>query len=276
MKCDKCELLVEEYFDGELDQLSASSVSSHLENCSSCTAVLAQVAVEHRVYQAYDRKLDVSPAWWADVQAQLPGHNRRGNLNRFGFPQIEFGKLFSLRFSVAASLTVVVCAVLITVAVMKYLNKQEISKQLALSSQPRFGQTQPETGDNHEPQKPKAVEGIAEKSRTQEKTGTGSGPARGRSRPETGYAKTPPQLVREAEKKYLSAIALLTRDSQQRESQFDPETRARLDGALAAIDRMILSTRKAVQRNPNDPLAVQYMLAAYNKKIDVLKEMGDY
>ena len=82
--------------------------------------------------------------------------------------------------------------------------------------------------------------------------------------------------MHEAEKKYLRAIALLTRGVEQRPSRLDPETRMKLDGALAAIDRTILSTRKAVRQNPNDPLAVQYMLTAYGKKVEVLKEMSNY
>jgi hypothetical protein len=272
MKCDECQTLVQEYFDGELDQLSATAVSSHVANCSSCSAALEQLAFEHRAYQQYDRELDVSPALWLRVQAQLPDETSRQNLTRFSRPRIKFSNLLSLRFSVAASVALALFAVLVTVAVMRYLNKQEISKQLTLASRPLPGKTT----DGSEPAKSATVESPPEKSAIKEKTGPGYGPARGKSGPEREYAKTPGQLVREAEKKYLSAIALLTRDSQQRQSQLDSETRAQLDRALAAIDRTILSTRKAVRRNPNDPRAVQYMLAAYGKKVDVLKEMVNY
>jgi hypothetical protein len=61
-----------------------------------------------------------------------------------------------------------------------------------------------------------------------------------------------------------------------RPSQLDPETRAKLDEALVSIDRTISATRKAVRKDPNDPLVVQYMLTAYAKKVDVLKEMTTY
>jgi hypothetical protein len=89
-------------------------------------------------------------------------------------------------------------------------------------------------------------------------------------------AKTPDRLVREAEQKYLAAIAMLSRNVERRRSYLDAATLARLDHALASIDRTIADTRKAVRRHPDDPLAAQYMLTAYAKKIDVLREMVDH
>ena len=283
MKCEECRVLVEEYFDGELDQPTARAVSVHIENCSSCYTALDQLSSEHRVYQSYDRDLDVSPAMWANVQERLAQENKRPIPSLFSRSQAEFSKLISLRFSVAASVALVLFAVLVTVAVMKYLNQQETSKQIALSSRtPRAEKRPPvETDVAQPPLESNEAEGLNDESGIRKGTVAGlraesvsrrSLPVRGDVR----EPKTPEQLVREAERKYLSAIALLTRDAEQRPSRLDSETRVKLDDALAAIDRTILSTRKAVRRNPNDPLAAQYMLAAYGKKVDVLKEIGSY
>ena len=38
MKCEECEVLIEEYADGVLDQKSAAPVREHLASCSSCSA----------------------------------------------------------------------------------------------------------------------------------------------------------------------------------------------------------------------------------------------
>ena len=283
MKCKECQGLVEEYFDRELDQRTAGAVSVHVENCSSCSAALEQLTFEYQGYQRYDRELDVSPALWAKVRGRLAEENESQTFTQFRSSQIEFSKLLSLRFSVAVSAALVLFAVVVTVAVMKYLNRQEPSKQIALSSRTPSGQKRlpGETDVVNEPVKSKGAEGRREASEPKQgmAAGPGADSAGGRSSPMRRDArgpKTPVQLVREAEKKYLSAIALLTRDAEQRPSRLDLETRAKLDGALAAIDRTILSTRKAVQRNPNDPVAVQYMLGAYGKKVDVLKEMSSY
>ena len=84
---------------------------------------------------------------------------------------------------------------------------------------------------------------------------------------------TPAQLVRDAEPKYLTAIAMLSRDVNRRRSQLDPMLLARFDASLAEIDRTIKDTRQVVRGNPEDPIALQYLLAAYSKKVDVLREM---
>ena len=86
-------------------------------------------------------------------------------------------------------------------------------------------------------------------------------------------AMTPAQLVRDAEDKYLTAIAMLSRDVNGRRSQLDPIMLARFDATLADIDRTIKDTRQVVKDNPGDPIALQYLLAAYSKKVDVLREM---
>jgi hypothetical protein len=94
-----------------------------------------------------------------------------------------------------------------------------------------------------------------------------------KDRPATN-PKTPHQLVREAEQKYLAAISMLSRSAARKRSQMDPVTLEKLDQAIVAINRTIAGTRKAVREHPDDPIAVQYMLTAYARKVDVLREMA--
>nr|MBA3439616.1 hypothetical protein [Pyrinomonadaceae bacterium] len=86
-----------------------------------------------------------------------------------------------------------------------------------------------------------------------------------------GNKGTPQQLVREAEQKYQAAIVLLGRDVNR--SQIDPIALAQFERTLTAIDQAIADTRRAVRASPDDPVAVQYMLSAYAKKVEVLEEM---
>lgn len=283
MKCAECQALVQEYFDGELDQRAAAALSVHLESCSSCRSQLEQLAFEQRTYQSYDRELDVSPALWVKVRERLTKEDNGRTLTLFGGSQIAFSKLLSWRFSAAAAVAVALFAIVVTIGVMKQLNKHEVPKQLALSSETLSGEKRRprETDVVSEPVNSNEPEGFIKG--PQKKRGVVAGlwaeTVRGKSSLVSGNRrepKTPVQFVREAEQKYLSAIALLTRDAEQRPSRLDSETRAKLNGALVAVNRTILSTRKAVQQNPNDPLAVQYMLSAYEKKVDVLKEMSSY
>ena len=279
MKCEECRVLVEEYFDGELDQPTYRAVASHIENCASCGAALEQLSSEHRLYQTYERELHVSPAMWVNVRERLNQESDRTILTILRSAQAEFSRLISLRFNMATSVALILFAVAGTIAVMKYRNRQETSKDLALSASPARPETQPPAKTDVAPA-PVESRGDADRS---EGSGTRGTAAKARvvsvrnRALVVGGAKpaTPEQLVREAEKKYLSAIAMLTRDAEQRNS-LDLETRVKLDGAMAAIDRTIVATRKAVRQNPNDPVAVRFMLAAYSNKIDVLKEMASY
>jgi hypothetical protein len=82
------------------------------------------------------------------------------------------------------------------------------------------------------------------------------------------------RLVREAEAKYLAAIRMLSEDVNRKRTRLDPQIAARFDETLAAIDRSIAETRRTVLRQSNDPVAVQYMLSAYAKKVEVMREMA--
>lgn len=84
----------------------------------------------------------------------------------------------------------------------------------------------------------------------------------------------PDRLVREAEQKYLAAIRLLARDASGRRARLDADARARFEQTLAAVDRTIADTRRAAREHPRDPVAVQYMLTAYAKKVELLREMA--
>ncbi|HLL77699.1 MAG TPA: zf-HC2 domain-containing protein [Pyrinomonadaceae bacterium] len=82
------------------------------------------------------------------------------------------------------------------------------------------------------------------------------------------------RLVREAEQRYVAAIKILERDVKTRRERLDPDTRARFEETLASIDRTINETRKSAKQHGNDPVAVQYMLSAYAKKVEVMREMA--
>ena len=66
---------------------------------------------------------------------------------------------------------------------------------------------------------------------------------------------------------------MLTRTVERRRSRLDAPTLARLEQSLHVADRSIADTRKVVRQHPADPVAVQYMLNAYSRKVDVLREM---
>lgn len=71
MRCVDCLPLIEEYFDGEADARTAEQVGAHLRACADCAAALDALRFEQDVYARYDRRLEVTPALWASVSAEI-------------------------------------------------------------------------------------------------------------------------------------------------------------------------------------------------------------
>ena len=71
MRCVDCLPLIEEYFDGEVEERVAEQMGAHLSSCADCTAALDALSFEQEVYARYDRGIEVSPALWARVSAEI-------------------------------------------------------------------------------------------------------------------------------------------------------------------------------------------------------------
>jgi hypothetical protein len=81
-------------------------------------------------------------------------------------------------------------------------------------------------------------------------------------------------VARRAEQQYLSAIEILSRDIKSRRTIISPALRSQLETALADVDRNIAATRRVAREQPRDPVAVQYLALAYEKKIELLREVS--
>lgn len=298
MKCQDCELLLEEYYDGETDERATSAIAAHLKACAACSATYEGLAAEQSLYASYEREVEVSPALWAGVEARLRAE-QRGAGGKVGFLQSLRGRLAPLlvapRFSPALTAALVVFAIIGTAVVMKNMNGQrprptemaEAGNQggpapgatpaaaasesptpapssspagAPFSSPPQPTPQQKNVSPRPDPIKPLLAAGTPPK----------QGPKLDKAPPEAPADR----LVREAEQRYVAAIKILERDVKTRRQQLDPDTRARFEETLASIDRTIAETRKSARRHGNDPVAVQYMLSAYAKKVEVMREMA--
>ena len=281
MKCEECQALLEEYVDGALDQRTVQPLTAHMNVCAVCSRFREDVVGEQELYSKYERDVEVSPALWSSIEAQIK-QARAARPAGFVSRLREWvnGGFAAPRLSPAFAAALVVFAIVLTVAVMSYLNSQSRGSLVAAGNKnavERPGAANdnrtapaPTPAPATDPQEavPKGGSATGEK-RNQVKVNV----AVPRKNLASTSASTPEQLVREAEQKYVTAIAMLTRDVNRRRSQLDPMLLARLDAALGDIDRTIRDTRRVVRENPEDPIALQYLLAAYSKKVDVLREM---
>ncbi len=305
MKCQEVCAVLEEYFDGELDERQSHTVAAHINACADCTAAHAALQREQDLLMRYERDVEVTPALWHGVAARIAADRAESAppAPTFGTRLRGWlaGALTVPRFSPALTAALVAVAIGLTVGVMKFTGRTAtVSPSVATVQTPqpapattKIDQSQPaptpqvntaERGSQREPQATPVNAArqlaVAPKKR-EEKRDKALVPDNG-LRLEQANLNTPPvkheqtaeDLVREAEQKYQKAIGILARDVNQRRARFDPATLARFDDTLKALDRTIAETRRAALGQGNDPVAVQYMLTAYAKKVEVLREMS--
>jgi hypothetical protein len=241
---------------------------------------------EQDVYARYQRDVEVTPVLWASIETRIKQERAAQPEGRLGSHlgggivsrlREQLAGVFSApRLSPAFAAALVIVAIGVTVFVMSRLNSGSPARVAGNSN------ASVDTGEANKnigvpvpqpiaPEPGKDTVALAPAitpSRTVK-----AAPSAGNPRNRQTARLTPTQLVRDAEQKYLAAIAMLSRDVNRRRSQLDPMMLARFDASLSEIDRTIRETRHVVRENPEDPIALQYLLAAYSKKVDVLREM---
>lgn len=301
MKCDVCQSHIEDYFDGELKGGLVDSVTAHLASCAGCSELFEELKQEQELYARYRRDVEVTPALWAAVEARI----KHEKVARPARPLTSFrarvlgmlGRAFATpRLSAGVAAALVVVAIGVTVIVMTMLHSPGNNRDVALKNNNSPDELAAAGGanangraatapDDAQPPAPKGGEAPGEPGAA---TPDNRQAPENKSRINPGLQKqlaanvkpapqtkvTPERLVREAEQKYVAAIAILSGDVNRRRSQIDPMVLARFDSALADIDRTISETRRVVREHPDDPIALQYLLGAYSKKVDVLRDMA--
>jgi hypothetical protein len=278
MKCEECQTLIEDYVDGVLNENAGALVSSHIGACSQCAGFREELIREQAIYARYERDVEVTPMLWSSIETQIKQEQAArptGLILRLR-EQI-LGMFAAPRLSPALTFALVLIAIAVTVIVMTRLNSRG-REQVAITNSNTSVQ-EPDASNGNRNSVPKPPPEPSNKLATAGGANSESAkPVRVRAtNPRTTAVSstlTPAQLVREAEQKYLTAIAMLSRDVNGKRSQLDPIMLARFDSALGDIDRTIRDTRRVVRENPEDPIALQYLLAAYSKKVDVLRGMS--
>jgi hypothetical protein len=275
MSCEKWLPLIEEFLDGELDDSSIKTVRAHLASCGDCSVEYKQLLREQELYQNYMRDIEVTPALWAGVQSRIQQNGASpGILARIR--RLASAFTAGPRLSPVYAMLLVIIAVAVTVIVMRRPGPpsgtssttndagQSIARTTPEPTPSPTGTTAPGAKETPKPEPPRRDSTLALNQ-------PGSRPPRPLAKPAKPTAE---QAVREAEQKYVAAISILSRDVNKHRSELDPAIAAKFEATLASIDFTIRETRRAVREHPGDPVAAQYMLAAYSEKLDVLREMS--
>lgn len=277
MKCEQCLSVIDEYVEAELDEQISREVLGHLTSCRSCATECKRLEREQEIYALYLKEIEASPALWLNLKSDMIKDRAPGVLMYLKrWVAVQFG---SPNPGLALALALMIVVIAITLVVKRLNPSLETARSgeaesAALTSDQTTGAgvtsgegTKVETSvaDDKTSQKKSAVR-LATRSHTRRYE-----PERMTAR---DHIRTPEEIVESAERKYLTAVMTLSRDLKLR-SKASPEIQGRFKEILASIDRTILQTRQVVRKQRNDPVAVQYLLAAYAKKLDVLKEMAN-
>jgi anti-sigma factor RsiW len=313
MKCEECTTsALEELLDGEPDELRAAEMNAHLAACETCALRYDELLDEQTIYASYERDVEVTPHLWAGVAARIAATENnveakpRGGASLFQKVRAWLSTaLVAPRFSPVLTAALVLLAIGATATVMRYLNSQTATPAIVAGGQ---GATATPEKMNVVRPTPEATPGVVPGATDKRETALAANtpPARKdieKTERRRGGAETQPaqvvpvnaerdqqlaaqnneqqrrqrataRLVREAESKYVAAIKLLSEDVNRKRTRLDPQVAARFDETLATIDRSIAEARRTVLKHGNDPVAVQYMLSAYAKKVEVMREMA--
>ncbi len=278
MKCEEFRPLVEEYLDSELNESATAGVARHLDTCVACAELVSKLGVEREMYSRYEPDIQVTPALWAGIQKRIASDEVIQKPHGVAWLITTLKEALAIpRVSGWATAALVLLAIGSTAVFMRYMQRE--------TNAPLSGARTVVENPTPKPETPQETSSpVAAGERTAQTT---PAPPKRRINVNAGRAnqgerqgreaigpRTPHQLVREAEQKYIAAIAMLSRNAVRKRSQMDPVTLEKLDQAIVAINRTIAGTRKAVREHPDDPVAVQYMLTAYARKVDVLREMA--
>lgn len=304
MRCEEFQPLIEDYFDGELIERKNELVAQHMSVCASCASLYQKLLGEQELYLRYECDATPAPDFWDNVMARSieesgPRSSRPIDMLR-NWLSGALGTFNAPRFSPSLTALFVLIAIGLTIGVMRYINSREKTVSVSQNegvparvSSPLPDETnrpaslpkddkdndvgkQGSVRDSGSEQPQLAKNNVVKKERLVLAANKGNAGRVNLNTSTSSRRPTSDELVREAEQKYVEAIAMLSRDVNRRRSRLDAETVARFEQTLAAVNRTIADTRRAARKHPGDPVATQYMLTAYARKVDVLREMVGY
>jgi hypothetical protein len=312
MKCEDCLSLIEAHLYDLPGEHPASLIARHTLDCAECERAFVEMKREQELYALF--KVEVTPALWTAVHARIqeeqlvPLPRRRVWLSPQWWKETIFpARLIPARTMLAGLMTVGVIAFFVVLGLhgtrpaapdspmaARRESKPIVPPAHDVTSKdaapPDLGASSEQARNNISAQPVSVGKGakltMLAKARSGAKGLSGS---RNPDRLSDGEASIggsnllarratpsplPDKTVRDAEKAYLDAITIVSRDANQRRARLHPEENARYEEAIKVVDRAIADTRRAVREQPDDLVAVQYMFSSYARKVEVLREMA--
>lgn len=288
--------MLQAYFDGELSSDVMERVATHIASCQECSAAEREIETESAMMtEAFAPELSLSvptgrlrlrlDAAITDLEAQQSKGEQKGSRLRNWFSALSAP--FSLMPQQAvgfASLILVAAFGLVLAFVLMWpeqpatLNVARNVKQTDLPSVQGPEQTQTATVPSPEEVTQPVVRVSAPRDR-----GLNNAKVRrpdvnkSADRVEPQYAESEAMAsLLPGERNYLKAIASLdTAIKSGGDNSMRPTLRAEYERNLQVVDEAIAQTRAVAQRNPNDKDAAEFLLSAYQSKVELMNTVAE-
>lgn len=267
--------ILQSFCDGELAEVEAQNVTTHVTRCSTCAAALSNLTrVNDLVAVALAPEFQASVPTErlrlridAAIAAQQVGHSEEKKswfsslANFFSFTRPQ-------AFGFASLLAIVVFATVFAIVYWRRSPTPSVSpdKQLAVVTP----NVQPVSESSPSPELQRTGAGERVTSGSTAKYVRHSTAAKA-SLPAVARVKLLP-----GEKSYLKTIAKLDSTIKSANNRpMRPALRAEYERNLALVDQALAAARTAAKKSPNDPDAAEFVFAAYQSKVDLLNTVAD-
>jgi hypothetical protein len=254
---------LQSWFDGELDANAAAQVTTHLSACARCAEAARTLEAENLI---------LSEGLSAEFAAAIPTERLRqrveaavAGLQVPVLPTVNRSWMSAVRdflpsFRVLGYASATAAVLLIGSLTFVYLKRDEPRGLAVKDRLPDIALVTPKAGDAVNPPVMKTSD---------------SGPPR-EVRPVKKNRPVEEQATSLAwqERQYERAIAKLN-EAIKAQEPLRPSLLVEYEYNLAVIESAIATTRNVARKNPNDPQATQFMLAAYQSKIDLMNQIAE-
>jgi Putative zinc-finger len=289
--------ILQSYFDGELSGRHLESVASHLAACPTCALTAREIEAETALLTAaFAPELEVAvpteqlrqriDAAIAGLQIQSAPVNESSAFSVRGWlqslvapfsltPQRAFGYaglVLVLGFAAILGITQLRTApdnpgpvATVTNTDEPKLSKRDLVPTPLPASSPESSPAIPEAS----PVKPAAPSVTSPRNTAPRRYATPT-------KVDETVAKADDKVkLLPGERSYLQTIAKLDSTIKSNNRPMRPSLQAEYQRNLALVDRALAATRDAAKKNPNDPDAAEFMMAAYQNKVNLLNAVAE-
>jgi anti-sigma factor RsiW len=256
------------WFDSELSADEALSVTAHLSVCARCAEAARTLRAENSV---------VTAAMAAQFTETVPSERLRQRLDRriarFHYETASktsesrwraLGSLFAFRPLAYGS----IAALILLVAFLGFMYFKKPSVQPIIAGKPKqeivpHQEIVPPLPQVSPEQKQLVVKNNPPAPRVHPRQ------PRNAAAPETAEAS-----LAKRQNEYERTIAKLDQ-AMQTKPPMGPALQVEYEHSLAVINNAIAATRDVARKNPKDPQAAQFVLTAYQSKVDLMNQFAD-